>query len=138
MTARNVYVLDADIISCFLKKTGGIDKAIQASLMRGDSIKIAPVAYYEVKRGLLYVGALKRIRIFEDLCNRFGVGYMDEPALSAASEIYADLRTKGKLIEDVDILIGAYCVSNKYTLVTHNTRHFKSIEGLSIVDWVKE
>ena len=138
MNKHNVYVLDTNIISYFLKKTGGIDKAIQAALVRGDLIIIAPGAYYEVKRGLLYVGALKRIQIFENLCTRFGVGDLDKQVLSSAAEIYADLRAKGKLVEDVDILVGAYCVSNKYTLVTHNIKHFTDIEGLDVVDWFEE
>ena len=138
MNERAVYVLDSNTISYFLKKNGGIDKAIAIALTNGDLIEIAPVAYYEVKRGLISVGALNRIRIFEDLCNRFRVGAIDKQVLSAASVIYADLRTRGLLIEDADILIAAYCVANQFTLVTHNLKHFINIKGLSVEDWVSE
>jgi tRNA(fMet)-specific endonuclease VapC len=32
-------------------------------------------------------------------------------------------------------LIAAYCLKHNLTLVTNNTKHFKNIEGLEIVNW---
>ena len=138
MNSKTVYALDANIISFFLKKIGGIDKAITRVLMQGASIRIAPTAYYEVKRGLVYVKAFRQIQVFEDFCTRFGVGKLDIPILSVAADIYSDLRTKGKLIEDADILAAAYCLYHEFTLVTNNTKHFINIEGLNKVDWANE
>ena len=138
MNEYNVYALDSNIISYFLKKTGGIDRAIQTSVAHGHSITIIPIAYYEVKRGLIANNALKHIKIFENLCTHFGVGNFNKSVLSVAAEIYVALRAKGKLIEDADILVAAYCVANNFTLVTHNSKHFCNIDGLNIVDWVEE
>ena len=49
-------------------------------------------------------------------------------------QIRADLKKKGKVIEDLDIFIAATCLVNNLTLVTSNVRHFKRIEGLHILE----
>ncbi|GHV08786.1 hypothetical protein FACS189485_20690 [Spirochaetia bacterium] len=39
-------------------------------------------------------------------------------------------------MSESDLLQSAFCMQNKYTLVTHNIRHFVHIEYLSLEDWV--
>ena len=41
-------------------------------------------------------------------------------------------RTKG----EIDTLIATVAVANEAILVTHNTKHFENIEGLSLEDWL--
>ena len=52
-----------------------------------------------------------------------------------AAEIYITLKQKGQLIKEFDILIAAYCLINGYTLATRNTKGFKRIDGLNLVNW---
>jgi len=52
-----------------------------------------------------------------------------------AADVYIDLKQKGQLIGDADILITAYCLANNYTLVTNNTGDFGRINGLKHVNW---
>lgn len=47
-------------------------------------------------------------------------------------EIRANLRQRGELIEDLDILIGATALATNSTLVTFNQSHFKRIPRLRI------
>jgi len=49
--------------------------------------------------------------------------------------VYAKLKKDGILIDDSDILIGAFCIAHGYILVTDNTRHFERIDGLQIENW---
>jgi len=46
------------------------------------------------------------------------------------SRIRRDLRRRGKMIGDFDILIAATALEAGRALVTENTRHFKRVEGL--------
>ena len=62
---------------------------------------------------------------------------MKKDALFCASQIYADLCKKGKIIEDADILIGACAISNNAIIVTNNEEHLGRIEGLKIENWTK-
>ena len=59
-----------------------------------------------------------------------------EKVFRKSAEIHTNLRKFGKLIEDADIILAAFCVVNDYTLVTNNTKHFVNVEGLRITDWV--
>ena len=48
----------------------------------------------------------------------------------------ARLWDAGKKIEDFDLLIGCAAKAAGLTMVTHNVKHFKQIEGIEIEDWV--
>ncbi|MCK5674734.1 MAG: type II toxin-antitoxin system VapC family toxin [Spirochaetales bacterium] len=51
--------------------------------------------------------------------------------------IRQDLQSHGKIIGNMDILIGSQAVSRELILVTNNEKEFKRIEGLEIENWVK-
>jgi predicted nucleic acid-binding protein len=55
-----------------------------------------------------------------------------------ASDIYALRKHLGRPMDDGDLLIAAQCIARGYTLVTHNTKHFEGITGLSLVDWAAQ
>lgn len=47
----------------------------------------------------------------------------------------ARLKTKGTVVDDFDLLIGATAVFNKLTLVTKNVKDFDRLNGIVIEDW---
>ena len=65
----------------------------------------------------------------------FYVIWPSNDALMVASEIYSDLRRKGQLIPDPDILIGSMCIAENIPLTTFNMRHYKLLEqhGLRLI-----
>ena len=134
----NVYVLDTNIISYYLRGNEVVANNIFHALVNGHSLIIAPIAYYEIKRGLLAINANERLNEFDKLCNLFGVGLLDNSILDVAAGIYAELKLTKRRIEDADILIAAFCRCWKFCLVTNNTRHFAHIQGLTILDWTKQ
>jgi hypothetical protein len=50
---------------------------------------------------------------------------LDNAAIRLASKIYGELRSRGTLVEDPDLLIASMCISNKLPLVTGNAKHFE-------------
>ena len=88
----NVYVLDTNIISFYLRGNEMVKNNIVKALNNGDSIIIAPIAYYEIKRGLLAIDATNRLIEFERLCDLFGIGQLDNNILDVAAGIYAELK----------------------------------------------
>ena len=52
-----------------------------------------------------------------------------------AAEIYVDLKQKGRLISDADILIAATALTHDLILVTNNTAHFQRVPGLQVQSW---
>ena len=52
--------------------------------------------------------------------------------------IRQDLQSKGKIIGNMDILIGSQAVSRELILVTNNEKEFKRIENLEIENWIDD
>jgi predicted nucleic acid-binding protein len=97
---------------------------------------IPPLAYYEIRRGLLFRSAPIKTAAFERLCLTFVVGEMTLEVFDEAARQYAWLRREGHPIEDADLLISAFCVVNRYTLVTNNVKHFEIISDLRFENWL--
>jgi tRNA(fMet)-specific endonuclease VapC len=57
------------------------------------------------------------------------------PAAILASDIWADLKRRGLLIGEVDVLIAAIALSEGMAVATHNVAHFARINSLQVVDW---
>lgn len=51
--------------------------------------------------------------------------------------IRQDLQSKGNIIGNMDILIGAQAVSRKLILVTNNVKEFRRIENIKIDNWIE-
>ena len=124
------YVLDSNIVSFYLREHKQVSERLGAAISNGDEIIIAPFSYYEVRRGLLLLDSEKRMQKFERFCKMFDVGQLNNSALDVAAGIYEGLCRKGRVIEDADIFIAAFCLQHGFTLVTNNMKHFENIYGL--------
>ena len=132
----NVYILDSNIVSFYIRQKHGIVQKVNEVILAGDAVIISPIAYYEVKRGLQAIKAEKRLKEFTELCSIFGVGQLDNSILDIASDVFCELKDKQQTVEDADILTAAFCMRYGLTLVTNNSQHFVNISGLNYCDWV--
>jgi predicted nucleic acid-binding protein len=133
-----IFALDTNIVSFILRGNSNIRLRIRQEELQGNNVTIPLVTYYEVKRGLFASGATSKLRMFEFLCSDLGVRILNTQDMDAAARIYADNKYKGTPMEDDDIMIAAECVSNAYTLVTNNVKHFERVDGLLFEDWVEQ
>ena len=129
------YALDSNIISYILKDDMAVTKKYNEEIDNGNYFVISPIVYFEVKRGLKYINATAKMNGFKEMCADFSIGIINTHMLNKAVDIHVDLRKQGRLIEDADILIAAYCIVNDYTLVTNNTAHFGRIQDLKYINW---
>jgi predicted nucleic acid-binding protein len=129
------FALDTNIISFYMRDNEKVIRNFEKAAQNESTILIAPFAYYEVRRGLLAAKATRQLKKFTEMCDRYRVGELDNAILNPAAEIYPALRTKGWTIDEIDILIAAFCKVHGCTLVTNNTRHFENIPGLALADW---
>ncbi|MCL2198623.1 MAG: PIN domain-containing protein [Defluviitaleaceae bacterium] len=134
----SVYALDTNTISFFIKENKCVVDNFFRVLEDGHSLIIPPIAYYEVRRGLLKKDARKQTEAFNDFCKTIPIGEITIAMLDEAAEIHAGNRGLKRTIGDADTLIAAFCIVSNYTLVTNNTKHFTDIEGISLVDWTQE
>lgn len=69
-------------------------------------------------------------------CTPLTIVPFDNEAASAYGLLRARLEAKGIPIGPMDTLIAAHAISIKATLVTHNLREFKRIQGLHVENWL--
>jgi tRNA(fMet)-specific endonuclease VapC len=131
----SVFVLDTNIVSYCLKGREEPLRNIRAALSSGKEVLIAPIAYYETKRGLMAIDSQKLLDKFNDFCELLNVGRFDNDILDTAADIYVEQRKKGRIMEDADVFVAAFCKKHGFTLVTHNVKHFESVAGLKMLDW---
>ena len=131
------YTLDTNIVTALLAGDAEIRSKIEESIKYGYDVTINAIAYYEIKRGLEAISSKKKIEDFENICRAMGVLLIDEKdILDRAANIWANLKRKGRLKEDADILVASIAIVKKYILVSHDT-DFKRIPDLTLEDWLE-
>ena|SRR5437867_2030206 len=125
------YLVDTDWVIDFLKgKSGAL--SLFTTLSR-DGIAISLVIYGEIYEGIYYGADPKRQeRAFLALLRGVDVLQLNRQIMKRFARIRGELRAKGTIIADPDILIAATAFYHQLTLVTRNTKHFKRVPGLSI------
>ena len=129
------FLLDTDTCIYLLNGNQSLKKKVE-------EVGVFSLAISNSVLAELYFGAynskkiednLKRINLFKK--NLTVLSDSEESALRFG-KIKADLRTKGKIIEDFDILIASIAIVNSCILITNNTDHFERIDDLQIENWL--
>jgi tRNA(fMet)-specific endonuclease VapC len=129
-----MYVLDTNTLIYFFKGLGAVAENLLAKTPK--EIAIPSIVIFELEVGIAKSTSPQKrkqqLRELESLIQILPFGYSE--AL-AASSIRTGLEKQGLLIGPYDILIAAIALSNKGTLVTHNTKKFARVKGLLLEDW---
>ncbi|MEE0998253.1 MAG: type II toxin-antitoxin system VapC family toxin [Treponemataceae bacterium] len=126
------YFLDTNIISYILNGNEKVKNRIEEILLNNDIISIPVFSYYEIKRGLLSVGASAKIERFNNFVRICELVDINISTFDIAAQIYAQLKQKGNLIEDADLFIGVSALENNAVLITNNANHLQRIPNLKI------
>ena len=132
MVEEKQYLLDTNVIIEVLRGNNAIITKIEDVGLNNcfiSEITIAELLYGAVRgnnpRNFLDV---KRIEEeFEVLAIR--------PAYMQYAESRNQLRQKGNPIDHMDLFVASVAIHNNLVLVSHNTKHFARIEGLTLIDW---
>ena len=128
------YLIDTNIIIYRLKNLGNVnanflknkDKHMSLSVISYGELVFGTKKSKAAEKNMETVNAIKSIfpllEITSEIMNIFG-------------EIKAYTQKIGKTIDDMDLLIAATAITNNFTLVTHNTKHFKNLPNLKVEDW---
>jgi tRNA(fMet)-specific endonuclease VapC len=129
-------LLDTDTLSEFFK---GRDPDLRQKaldyLQQHRRLIFSLITRYEILRGLKAKQASQQLVRFEALCRASTVLPLTDRIIVRAADLYADLKQRGQLISDADLLIAATALHHGLTLITHNTAHYSRIPGLALDDW---
>ncbi len=128
------YLLDTNIVSVWARQTSPIliNKLLATSPA---DLCISVLVEHELRFGFALTPGTRA----EDLTRRLLEALPSIPFGSAEAQRAACLRSKlarvGKPIGPYDLLIAATALEYQLTLVTHNVRAFRRVEGLLVEDW---
>jgi len=129
-----MYFLDADFCVKAMRQR-------ESAIRLLESLPRHLVAVPSIVRAELYFGARNSGRIESEIAKLVGFfsPHSTIPFDAGAAETYgklrADLKRKGQLIGDHDMLIAATALSRQATLVTRNVAEFQRVPELRLLTW---
>mgnify|MGYP005839120289 FL=1 len=129
-----MYLLDTNTLIYFFKGMGNVTETLLAKSPK--DISIPSIALYELEVGIAKSNnPKKRKKQLEALITCIAVLPFASKEAEIAAMIRAELENTGTPIGPYDTLIAGIALSSNTTLVTHNTKEFSRVEGLSLEDW---
>jgi len=130
-------ILDTDILSFLIKGEAVALKRAKEYLQVYPKLTFSIITYYEIKRGLLYRDARRQLPMFERLAAKSEVIPLNVEIADIAASLYAQLRAKGRIVADADLLLAATAIALDAVFVTNNESHYEHIPGLVLENWMK-
>jgi tRNA(fMet)-specific endonuclease VapC len=128
------FLLDTDTCSAHLKNVRIVSNRF---LQYGGRLYASAVTIAELRAWLLRKKTPQtRKQAYARLRQDLMVLDVDEGIALRAGEIAAALSDRGIASKTPDMVLAATALIHGLTLVTHNTRDFASVPGLTVVDWL--
>ena len=129
-------LIDSDTLSHIMRRTPSVRKRARSYTLEHGKLTFSVMTWFEVLRGLKARNAAKQLKAFDAFCAANTILPLSRNIVSRATDVYADLYRKGRLIGDADILIAATALEHDMDLATNNSRHFENVVGLTLVNWL--
>ena len=130
--------LDSDVLSYYFSGNQQIRDKIFEAIRRGEKIALTTINVYELLKGFRWRRNETKEKLFNEFLEKMFVFSLDDNVIDLAANIYADLRENGKTIGDADIMIAAIVINNNGKLISNNTKHYKDIKELKLINWLEE
>jgi tRNA(fMet)-specific endonuclease VapC len=128
------FLLDTDICSAHLKGAPSLtSRLVQHAGRLGVSIITVGELLTCTRRR---EAPPRRLAGIHDFLREVETLSVDEKVAEAFGELRAGQLDSGRLTPSTDLWIAATAIAHGLTLVTHNTRDYQDIPGLSLADWV--
>lgn len=123
-------VFDTGVLISALAGEAWAEEALE---MYSDSgLATTSVNKYELLKGRNF-RTEKENRVIGHLLDSLSIRELDDSAVSRAAQLFDELKERGKMIDEFDILIAAIAIANNETLVVSD-RHFDLINYDKIVN----
>jgi len=129
------YLLDTDTCVFALRRSDAVHE--RANAVDPESMAISVITLAELRYGACCSSKPEANHgVIDDFVSGLFVLGLDDEIARIFGELKAQLRERGVLIDDFDLLIAATALRYRLTLVTHNLKHFCHINGLQVEDWM--
>ncbi len=125
------YLVDSDRVADWLQGRPAAVDVLRS--LAPDGLAISLVTYGEIYEGIYYGRhPAGTERVFRQFLRAVDVLRLTRPIMRRFARVRGDLRRRGQLIGDPDVLIAATALHHDLTLVTGNRAHFRRISELRL------
>jgi len=134
-----MYLLDTNILSELIKRKPNVHLLARLDSEPAHVLFTSCICTMELRFGSALRDDFERFwqKITKEIISRINILSIGAKEALIAGDILAKLRTSGQIIGLEDVLIAASAITNQYTVVTANTRHFSRIPGLEVQNWLE-
>ncbi len=126
-------LLDSSTLIHYLRGVPTVVRRFQECSRR--DLRIPSIVAYEIAYGALQSRVARHRSAVSGLLGAIAQVPFDGSVANEAAGIRVDLESRGLTIGPVDLLIAATARSRGAVLVTSNTREFRRVKNLRLVDW---
>jgi len=128
------YLLDTNICIYFLKGKFQLDKKIAQTGIQ--NCAISEITYAELIYGAEKSDSIeKNLQTIEKFTDQIVILPIFN-AIHVFGKEKARLHSKGNMISDFDLLIGATAISNNMIMVTRNVKEFERLKHIKLENWI--
>lgn len=80
----------------------------------------------------------ENLHALNSIAEKLEILYLTLPVISKFGALKSNLKSKGEIIEDIDLLIGATAIVNNMTLLTTRTDYFSRLPSLKVFNWLED
>lgn len=127
------YLLDTNLCAYFFNGKYNLEVKIDEVGFKNCCVSEITIAElkYGIAKSTHKEKNLKALEIFQSKIDILPIF----PVFDIYAEEKARLKTKGRILDDFDLLIGTTAIFNNLTLVTKNVSDFDRLDGIVIEDW---
>ena len=133
------YLLDTNVLSDIVKNPDGRAAQEHQRVTHDpeNDVLISVIAACELRFGVIKRGSSRLAARIDELLAGTRVASLDAGADQTYAHLRADLKRRGQIIGQNDMLIAAHALALNAILVTDNVREFKRVKGLKIENWLR-
>jgi predicted nucleic acid-binding protein len=111
-----------------LVDTDALIDSLREGKRLGDAISVLTALEY--LRGISEEEREEAKRLLEESFDIIG---LDNSVILKYCELYEKLRSRGEIVSDADLIIGATAIAKKMKLLTRNYKHFEKLEKYGLI-----
>ena len=129
MDRSETVAIDADAAIDYFSGAEPVASQV-AQLVRNDALAIAAPTVFELACGIQTESQRHDLEL---LLSCAVVLELNAEAAQRAAAVYRDLRSRGMLIDSLDILLAGCCLAHSVPLLSRNERHFRLVPGPALI-----
>lgn len=128
--------LETDFLIALIRKDKCALEKLKNLLDVGERITTTPLNAAELFKGAyLSEKVAENLIMIQGIFNRLELLDFPYKAAEYYGKIFAELKERGELIGDVDILVASIVLASNEHLLTRNIKHYERVTGLKLMEW---